>query len=87
VNYLISILTSTSTTPQYNTGLYSESVASQGIMLKWFYDIFTGAATGAACCGSFMKWFYDTFTGAATGAARCGSFIGEGFGLLVANYG
>jgi hypothetical protein len=56
-------------------------------MLKWFYDTFSSAATGAAQCGSFIKWFYDTFTGAATGAARCGSFIGEGFGLLVANYG
>jgi hypothetical protein len=21
---------------------------------KWFYDISTGAATGAACCGSFV---------------------------------
>jgi hypothetical protein len=40
--------------PQNNTGLYSESVASQGIMSKWFYDTFTDAATGAARCGSFI---------------------------------
>jgi hypothetical protein len=23
-------------------------------MSKWFYDTSTGAATGAACCGSFV---------------------------------
>jgi hypothetical protein len=54
MNYLISIITCTSTAPQNNTGLYSESVASQGIMSKWFYDTFTDAATGAARCGSFI---------------------------------
>jgi hypothetical protein len=25
----------------------------------WFYDIFTGAATGAARCGSFIRGTFD----------------------------
>jgi hypothetical protein len=41
--------------PQYNIGLYSNPVASQGIMSKWFYDTFTDAVTGAARCGSFIE--------------------------------
>jgi hypothetical protein len=28
-------------------------------MLKWFYDTSTGAATGAACCGSFVVEGFD----------------------------
>jgi hypothetical protein len=30
-------------------------------MLKWFYDTFTGAATGAARCGSFAGKAFSLF--------------------------
>jgi exosome complex RNA-binding protein Rrp42 (RNase PH superfamily) len=34
-----------------------QKAGGEGVMssvLKWFYDIFTGAATGAVRCGSFV---------------------------------
>jgi hypothetical protein len=37
---------------------FSSSVT---LVSKWFYDTFTGAATGAACCGSFAGKAFSLF--------------------------